>query len=185
MNQIPCIYYRRAAEIMAALPQVDFMDIVKVVFEYSSKYEHADESDTESEEQEEAAPIPAERRNREYHGRRVLKKRSRKQYKEAVIDGKNYTATTLHGLMIQLGIQDRYRERPIQSPRAVGKPVTLEAEFLKGILDEYGSKLTLYSAYDFDGNFVTVSFENKAESLIGDLIERCEPSAVMTSKMEE
>lgn len=160
MNDIiPSLFYKRAAQLMDVLPEIKFMDIVKVLYEHnrlSGMVEREEEMLNETE-------PPVDKIHRTYNGRKPYSRRERKHYCEAVVDGKEYTAKSKTILFAQLGIKDEYEKRQHTSvlPFINKSIVEIEYEFLKFTLEKYGSKLESYSAYDFDGQFKTI--ETKPE----------------------
>ena len=156
---IPSLFYKRAAQLMDVLPEIEFMDIVKVLYEHnrlSGMVEREEEMLNETKE-------PAKKIHRTYNGRKPYSRRERKHYCEAVVDGKEYTANSRTNLFSQLGIKDEYDRRQHTSvlPYVKASIVEIEFELLKTTLEKYGSKLESYSAYDFDGQFKTI--ETKPE----------------------
>lgn len=162
-QKIPSSFYRRAAQIMDEAPDVDFMSIVTVLYTYDRWI--AKQSEQTS------APVPkpkevkpeSEPKKRAFYGKRPADRRGRLHYREAVIDGKEYTGTSLRSLFLQLGISDEYSKRPRINNSMKENVVKLEYLTLSEILKNYGSKLESYSAYDFDGQFKTIEPEIKIE----------------------
>lgn len=158
-NTIPAPYYKRAAEIMVEIPDVNFFDIVAVLYAHDTWIAKQTKQFAPINESEE----PVEKIHRTYNGRKPYSRRERKHYCEAVVDGKEYTANSRTNLFSQLGINDEYDRRQHTSvlPYVKASIVEIEYEFLKTTLEKYGSKLESYSAYDFDGQFKTI--ETKPE----------------------
>lgn len=158
-NTIPAPYYKRAAEIMVEIPDVNFFDIVAVLYAHDTWIAKQTKQSEPINEPEETA----EKIHRTYKGRKPYSRRERKHYVEAVVDGKEYTAKSKIILFTQLGIKDEYEKRQHTSvlPFINASIVEIEYEFLKATLEKYGSKLESYSAYDFDGQFKTI--ETKPE----------------------
>lgn len=150
-NQIPAAYYKRAAEIMGYLPDVDFMNIVAVLFAHDTWIDRQNalvqpilELPPEKEAEPAEEPEPAKN-----------KRLGRKRTVRAVIDGKTYGAPSRYDLLHQLGISDCYNELF----HAGRKQTTLHEEAerfarkLKSLLDV---TVTEYFSYGFDGKFYRV-----------------------------
>lgn len=165
---IPNEFYKQAATICDLFPHIPFPDIARVLYErekYLEKNLHIVDATTGKPvenildiiKEPEKKPI-----TRKFHGRRPYIRRKRKAYRECVVDGKEYRATTMSGLFKQFGLQEEYINRPHLVPHySKESPVAIEAEYLKSCLEKYRLKLENYSAYDFDGQFKTIGETTK------------------------
>ena len=155
-QKIPNSYYRRAAQIMDEVPDVDFMSIVAILYANDTWIAKKEEqTSTPTSKPEEVKP-ESEPKKRAFYGRRPYDRRGRLHYREAVIDGKEYTGTSLKSLFLQLGIADEYRKRPRINIFTKESIVKTEYLMLSEVLKNYASKLESYSAYDFNGQFKTI-----------------------------
>lgn len=150
-NQIPATYYKRAAEIMSEIPDVDFMNIVSVLYAndiYAKRQNELLSSISEPEPVSEKEHEPTE--NKRLHRKRPVR---------AVIDGKQYVAPSRYDLLLQLGISECYYELY----HAGRKQTTLHEEaerFARKLKNMLGVTVTEYMSYGFDGKFYRVVLNN-------------------------
>ena len=143
-NQIPATYYKQAAEIMSDLPNVDFMNIVAVLFAHDTWIDSKNALVQPIPEPKPAEePEPAEN-----------KRLGRKRTVRAVIDGKTYGAPSRYDLLHQLGISDCYNYL-----FHCGRKQTIREEaerFARKLKSLLGVTVTEYMSYGFDGKFYRI-----------------------------
>lgn len=147
-NQIPATYYKRAAEIMGDLPDVDFMNIVAVLFAHDTWIDRQNAL---------VQPIPEPKPAEEPEPAKN-KRLGRKRTVRAVIDGKTYGASSRYDLLCQLGISDCYDEL-----FHCGRKQTIREEaerFAEKLKDLLGVTLSDYVSYDFGGMVHRVLLKN-------------------------
>ena len=166
-RQIPAPYYKRAAEIMSDLPDVDFMNIVAVLYAHNTwcarksadlmeKFESESEpfSEKESEPAEkpdESAPKPS--LDPQYIPTEKQKeKNGRKHPVRAKIDGKMFIAPSRRELCKQIGLDSVYDKIFHGGQR--NQTIFDEADRLaEQIYGKFRSNLEEYYTYGFDGKF--------------------------------
>lgn len=147
-NQIPATYYKQAAEIMSDLPDVDFMNIVAVLYAHETWIERQNAL-TKATPEQPAAEEPKAAKNR---------RMGRKLPVRATIDGKVYIAPNRYDLLSQIGIQEAYDGLYHCGKR---REVREEAElFAKKAKSMLGVTVTDYTSYGFDGACHRVRLDN-------------------------
>ena len=148
-NQIPATYYKQAAEIMSDLPNVDFMNIVAVLFAHDTWI------DRQNALVQPTPELPPEKEAEPAYNKRM----SRKQAVRAVIDGKMYAAPSHYDLLRNLGVTECYNELFHCGRRQT--TLHEEAErFAKIVHDKLGGSVSEYMAYGFDGKFYRIVLNN-------------------------
>jgi len=143
-NQIPATYYKRAAEIMSDLPNVDFMNIVAVLFAHDTWI------DRQNALVQPIPELPPEKEAEPAYNKRM----SRKQNVRATIDGKMYAAPSHYDLLRNLGVAECYNELfHCGRKQTVKEEAERFARKLKSLLDV---TVTEYMSYGFDGKFYRI-----------------------------
>ena len=165
-NNIPAEFYKRAAEIMTSLPDVDFMTIVAVLYAHDTWEEKKNIPATLDNEE---LPTGLKWENPESkttkptnHNRRQTNHR-RRQNKYLIIDGAKMKFCNLKSLFNTFSIDDRDYARVIKYLKFERHPddvVQYEAGVMRSILEEHGHNLKSYGAYNFDGKLVTVEAQS-------------------------
>ena len=161
MNNIPAEYYKRAAEIMTSLPEVDFMTIVSVLYAHNTwcanKSKDLMESVTEKE-PEQKDPTPRIMKREEFHA-------TKKRPKILNIDGKVEAFCNARDLFKDYGIIKYYDVfAHLVQKCGRNKLIETEAKFLRDVfLKEFNANILSYTAWNFDGVKVKHDLEKETE----------------------
>lgn len=154
MNQIPASYYKRAAEIMSNIPDVDFMNIVTVLYAHDTWIAKQNETNEQkfslasNENEPNKTPMQFHRRGR--HRERIT-----------MINGYTKVYPNMASMFRENGLKRKANScLPHHNPSA-DEFVKREAELVFQAFQEVGKHLSEYKLFDFDGNLRAFNFPLK------------------------
>lgn len=165
MQTIPNVIYKRAAAICDRFPTVDFLTLAEILNVYSEQYLITISEDPESEN----IAFPENKNEEETPNLFDLdssKRRGRCRARFVVVEGTKFGGRDLKQLLREIGIDldIHYRKFKNAINRCNGN-ITGEAMAFANVLKvHFGMKVNQFSAYDFDGKFVTVNLTNDGEN---------------------
>ena len=160
-NNIPAEFYKRAAEIMTAIPDVDFMTIVAVLYAHTTWCAHKSKELMESvteKEPEQKDPTPRNMKREDIHA-------TKKRPKILNIDGKIEAFCNARDLFKDYGII-KYYDTFVHLVQKCGrnKLIETEAKFLRDVFPkEFNANILGYTAWNYEGVKVKYDLEKETE----------------------